>query len=65
MWPEGITLKNHASVAFVGRNIGYISFSEVDNSRCGFDEASEHPEKGGFSTTGWSQKKKQFSSVDS
>ena len=52
VWPEGVALKNHAGVAFVGGGVCNVSVVEIDRAFGGVDEARDHAQKCCFTAAG-------------
>ena len=70
VWPNGVTLKNHADVALFRWHenaVGEVSkcgFAELDFTVGRPLESGNHPQCGGFAAAGWPQQADEFAVPD-
>ena len=57
--PQCITLKHHAAVTLLRRDVGDVAVTKANDSSARLKKAGNHAQDGGLATPGWTQQKRQ------
>jgi hypothetical protein len=64
MGPEGVTLKNHTGIPFVGSQVRDVAVTYVNGSVVRDIKPGKATQQGGFSTSTGPEKEKYFAGMD-